>query len=76
MKLIKDYWMDIVAWGILIPYMTYIWMYYSWQAFIINIIFGVIGLASVQWFGHVMPIVGYFIRKWEREKQDGDARRQ
>ena len=59
------YWLEAVAWGFLIVYMSYIWVYYSWQAFWINVGFGIVGFMATYWFGHLMPIVGYFVRKWD-----------
>ena len=70
------YWLEAVAWVITIIYMSYIWVYYSWQAFIINVVAGVVGYLAFQYFGELMPVVGYFIRKWDREKHDGGKGRQ
>jgi hypothetical protein len=74
-RFFNKYGLELVAWAIAIPYLIYIWIYYSWQAFVINIIFGILGLMAVLWMGEGIPIVGYFLRKWEREKREHDKRR-
>jgi len=58
--LIKKWWLEAIGWTFIIGYMTYIWLYYSWQAFAINVLFGVFGFMATHWFGHMMP----FVNRW------------
>jgi hypothetical protein len=68
-RFIRHNWLELIAWAFVIPYMIYIWIYYSWQAFIINLLFGAIGFMAIYYMGEGIPVVGYFLRKWEREKR-------
>ena len=75
MGFIRRSWLEIIAWALIIPYMIYIWIYYSWEAFIINALTGMIGYMATLYFGHLMPIVGYLLRKWDREKHEHEKSR-
>jgi len=46
-------------------------MYYSWQAFIINIMTGALGYLATFYFGDIMPIIGPLMRR----KKNGDSGR-
>jgi len=61
------YWMEAVSWVFVIGYMGYIWYYYSWQAFIINVLFGILGYMTTYYFGDLIPIVGPLLRRPKRE---------
>ena len=71
MASIRKYWLEAVVWVIMIIYMSYILMYYSWQAFIINIMTGALGYLATFYFGDIMPIIGPLMRR----KKNGDSGR-
>jgi hypothetical protein len=71
---IRKYWLELVSWVAVVVYMGYILVYYSWEAFIINVLAGAAGYLAVFYLGPMMPVIGYFIRKWERERHEHDKR--
>jgi len=71
MASIRKYWLEAVVWVIMIVYMSYILMYYSWQAFIINAATGILGYMATFYFGDIMPIIGSLMRR----KKNGDSGR-
>ena len=63
-KYVKEYWLDFV--GVVFLAAVYGWYMGSWKHFAIGLGVSVLGYMSVLWFGELIPFVGYFIRKWER----------
>jgi hypothetical protein len=75
MKLIQKYWLEFIGWASTFLILAWAWYEYGWRLAVIWGVTGVLGFMAVYWFGELMPVVGYFIRKWEREKRDGNKGR-
>jgi len=69
--IIRDYWLETVAWTATGAYMAWIWTYYSWQAFVINIAAGAFGYIAMFYFGHLTPFYDWFVGR----ERDHDAHR-
>jgi len=61
--------------GIIYGTWEYAQYYGWWKSIAVSVLMGAIGWMAVAWFGHQMPVVGYFLRKWEREANDTDNTR-
>jgi hypothetical protein len=70
---IKKYWLEGVGWILTAGYLSYILVYYSWGAFLINVLTGVIGFMAVYYFGELMPFIGYFMQPKRKPENDDDA---